>query len=203
LSISNYGELKTAVANYLNRSDLTSYIPDFILQGQTRIHYGSDEPYSSVPLRIPAMQQRASGSLSSSAIAFPTRFLEVIRLVGVSGTIRWSIDFESTTAVKNSSNADYPSYYAFRNNQIEVSPYGQADYVLDYYQGFAAFSADGDTDWLLTNHPSVYLFAALIESAPFLGDQTMIPAWVGFYRSQISSLNRVAKKGTNLYVRAA
>ncbi len=205
MAISDYGTLKTAVGAYLNRNDLASYIPDFISQGQKRIHYGSDDPYSSVPLRIPAMQARDSGTISSNAISFPTRFLEVIRLQGVSGTVKWNIDPASNTGLTtNGDDARLPSYYSFLNNQIEVSPNGACDYVLDYYQAFSAFTGDNDTDWLLTNHPSVYLYAALIESAPFLSDQTMIPAWVGFYKSQISALNRSAKhKGGVMAVRAA
>jgi hypothetical protein len=50
VSISNYDELKTAVANWLERSDLTSRIPEFIAFGEDRI--GTD-------LRIRAMETSA------------------------------------------------------------------------------------------------------------------------------------------------
>jgi len=36
MAISTYSELKTAVANWLDRSDLTDVIPDFITLAETR-----------------------------------------------------------------------------------------------------------------------------------------------------------------------
>ena len=38
MAISNFTNLKTAIANYLNRDDLTSYIPDFISLAESRIN---------------------------------------------------------------------------------------------------------------------------------------------------------------------
>ena len=55
MSITNYSELKTAVANYMLRSDLTSRIPEFIQFAESRIAYGSKIPSMvSEPLRIRA-----------------------------------------------------------------------------------------------------------------------------------------------------
>ena len=36
MAISNYSELKAAIADWLNRSDLTDSIPDFIVLAETR-----------------------------------------------------------------------------------------------------------------------------------------------------------------------
>ncbi len=36
MAISNYSELKAAIADWLNRSDLTDSIPDFIALAETR-----------------------------------------------------------------------------------------------------------------------------------------------------------------------
>ena len=38
MSLSTYSELKTSVANYLNRDDLTSVIPDFITLTENRLN---------------------------------------------------------------------------------------------------------------------------------------------------------------------
>ena len=36
--------LEAGVASYLARSDLTAYIPDFVVGAETRIAFGSKEP---------------------------------------------------------------------------------------------------------------------------------------------------------------
>lgn len=38
MSLSNYTELKTSIANYLNRNDLTNVIPDFITLTEDRLN---------------------------------------------------------------------------------------------------------------------------------------------------------------------
>jgi hypothetical protein len=200
----DFGTLKTTVAAYLNRSDLTSYIPGFIAQAERRISYGSDAPFPSVPVRIPAMQTRTTGSFGS-AISFPTRFLDIIRLKGTDGTNTWALDYASPSVFTElEANVDPPICYAFLNNTIETAGSGSGSYTLDYYQAFAALSGDSDTNWLLTNASDAYLFAALLESAPFIADLQMVSGWHGMYRSVVSALNRSTMKpgGGSMQVRA-
>ena len=194
MSISDYGQLKTAVATWLNRSDLSSYIPDFITLAASRIHYGSDGQFPSMPLRIPAMQAQATGTITASTIAFPTRFLEPIRLAASSGSTSWSLTYTPPERFSEASNGTgTPSAYTYLNNSIQTAGTGAATYTLDYYQAFAAFAADADTDWLLANAPQIYLYAALLESAPFLGDIPKLTIWASLLNASISSLNRSTK----------
>lgn len=194
MAIDNYGTLKTSVASWLNRSDLTATIPDLIRLGEQRINYGSDAPYPSQPLRIPAMQTQATGTITSSTIAFPTRFLEPIRIAASSGGSSWSLRYITPERYSEHSNtASEPTVYTYLNNSIMTSGTASASYTLDYYQAFAGLTADADTNWLLTNAPGVYLYAALVESAPFLGDATMVNTWLSLFKSSIAAVNRSTK----------
>jgi hypothetical protein len=207
VSLANFGDLKSAVALYLNRSDLTSYIPDFVHLAESRIAYGSDAPYPSPPVRVPVMQNRATGTISG-AIAYPTGFLELILLRISSGATNWKADYaDSGTFTDYSNSPDTPKVYTFLNNQIELAGTGSGSYTLDYYKKLDAFSADADTNTLLTTSPAVYLFGTLLESAPFLMDQqtaALLPGWFGMYKSAVSSLNRTTLKpaGGTLQVNA-
>lgn len=194
MSISTYGELKSAVATWLNRADLTAYIPDLIRLGEQRMNYGGDTPYQSTPLRIPAMQARATGTITSNVIAFPTRFLEPIRIAGSSGGSDWTLQYISPERFSEHSNSSsIPTTYTYLQNQIETSGTGAADYIFDYYQAFASLSSDADTNWVLANAPSLYLYSALIESAPFIGDAAILSAWLSMYKSAIAAVNRATK----------
>jgi len=59
MALATYSDLKSEIATYLARSDLTSYIPDFITLCDARIFYGSRHPqFPSEPLRIRGMEFR-------------------------------------------------------------------------------------------------------------------------------------------------
>ena len=48
--------------------------------------------------------------------------------------------------------------------------------------------ASTPTNWLLTYHPSLYLFATLAEAAPFLQDDARAALWEGKYASDVARL---------------
>jgi hypothetical protein len=195
MSFSSYSALKVSVATWLNRNDLSSYIPDFITLAEQRIFYGGEGQFMSEPLRIPAMQTTATGTIASSVISFPTRFLEPIRLKASSGSTSWSLTYMPPERFSEASNnSDYPTSYTYLNNEIQTAGTLSANYVLDYYQAFASLSADSDTNWVLTNAPSIYLYASLIEAAPFLGDDPKLGLWASMLTSSINALNRSAKR---------
>lgn len=194
MSIATYGELKTAVAVWLNRADLTGYIPDFITLAEQRINYGGEGAFMSAPLRIPAMQTAATGTIVASSIDFPTRFLEPVNLSATSGGNAWSLDYVSPSAFAGlASGAGLPSVYTYLSNAIKTAGTGSATYTLDYYQAFSGLMADSDTNWILANAPGIYLYAALVESAPFLGDDPKLSLWANMLNSSIAAVNRATR----------
>jgi hypothetical protein len=70
MAISNYTELKTAVANWLDRDDLTARIPEFIALAEARFNR---------VLRIRAMEskQTASTVAGQQNLALPARFVQM------------------------------------------------------------------------------------------------------------------------------
>lgn len=194
MSISDYGQLKTSVAVWLNRADLASYIPDFISLAEQRIFYGAEAPLMSAPLRIPAMQVQATGTISNATLAFPTRFVEPIRVAISTGGNSYSLTYITPERFSEAANSSgIPSAYTYLNNSIQFAGSGSASYVLDYYAAFASLSADADTNWILANAPGIYLYASLIEAAPFLGDMPVLNTWLSMLTSSIASVNRSTK----------
>lgn len=194
MALDTYGGLKTAVGTWLNRADLTGYIPDLIRLGEQRMYYGGEGSFPSAPLRIPAMQTQETGTIASSSIAFPTRFVEPIRLAASSGSTSWSLLYVAPERFSEcESSAATPTVYTYLNNAIKTAGTGSATYTLDYYRAFAALSSDADTNWVLANAPGLYLYAALLESAPFIGDDARLAAWGQMYASAIAGVNRATK----------
>jgi hypothetical protein len=52
-----------------------------------------------------------------------------------------------------------------------------------HYAYPAAFSSDGDTNDIIGRWPGLYLYASLLEAAPFLGNDPRLVTWSGLYET--------------------
>lgn len=175
MSLSTYAGLKTAIADFANRTDLTTAIPDFVTLAASRIFYGSQEaPMPSDPLRIRAMEYSSDLTLNAQTVALPTGYLQARRLYVNSSPIKElqyiTPDLFWRTFV--SSESGTPTRYTIEGENIVLGPTPETTYTgkLLHYKKFDALSGDSDTNWLLTNAPGAYLQGALIEVYDYLKD---------------------------------
>jgi hypothetical protein len=70
--------------------------------------------------------------------------------------------------------------------QFGPTPDGVYTISLDYYQRLNI--ATSTTNWLLTNHPSIYLNACLVEGAAYLMDADKAQAYDARYRVAMDDL---------------
>ena len=91
MSISTYSELKTAVANFLARTDLTDQIPNFIQLAEARL---------SRELETRDQEKRATATLTSGDefIALPTDMRE-IREIKLNTSPNVVLEYKSPTAL--------------------------------------------------------------------------------------------------------
>lgn len=196
MSITTYDELKTAVANWLNRSDLTAYIPDFIALGEQRIYYGADDPFPSEPLRIREMQTSADITFSAQSAALPTGFLGMVRLYldAEPKITPTQMTPEAFWRKHSTSVASRPTDYTIEGANIILGPAPDSTYTGKalYYKAFDAVATASPEPWLLTNAPNVYLYAALLEAHPFLMHDERVTIWHGMFRAAVNGLNRAS-----------
>lgn len=206
MAIANFGDLKTAMASWLNRSDLTSSLPDFISFAASRIYYGSDdELLPSPPVRTWSMQAVSTPAVTSNTFALPTRYLATIMLMSDAGAQGTPLQYISPSQwAKFSINSDQAGSYTILNNTGYLSGSGAQTITHHYYQSFAAFSADADTNALLTAAPNLWLYGALLEAYVFNEADEQTKKYHRLFRGMATALNRVAKEhgGGTLAVRA-
>ena len=70
MTITNYTQLKTAIADFLNRDDLTSAIPTFVSLAEADMNRR---------LRHWRMQVRSTAEIDAQYSAFPADWMETIR----------------------------------------------------------------------------------------------------------------------------
>lgn len=171
MAIGTNAELKTAVASWLHRSDLTSEIPDFIALCESDLRRD---------LRVREMEQSTSVALTSTTLAIPSGFIEARKITlndieldyvepGYFQTISDDTTYNYTTQGTN---------FVFQTSSGTVK--------VDYYGAFTALSAAGDTNWLLTTHPDCYLFGALSWACAYTQDDPL--KYRALYRAAIDRI---------------
>lgn len=174
MALTNYGELKAAVANWLERDDLAVRIPEFISMAEDRI--GRD-----TRIRIRPMETETDLVMNSQTTALPTGFLSIRRLY-LDGTPKKRMEFLAPENfwIRNLANqTGTPQFFTIEGDDLVVGPAPDTarTFKMLYYQAFTALSADPDTNWLLANARGLYLYGALLEAAPFLGDDPRTLTW--------------------------
>lgn len=193
MAISTYSELRTAVSNYLGRSDLVGSVPDFIAMGEERIFQD---------LRVREMEDRQQATMSTSSryLALPTGYIEMRRLhfTDDSGYV-YDLSFVTPEQLNDRINlqAGKPLLFTTIGSEMEFDRVPDDTYTvqMSFYKELTALSDSNTTNDILTKYPSVYLYASLISAEGFLGPDERIPGWYQMYETAVKRANKTDKKG--------
>lgn len=191
MAIATYSDLKTAVANWLNRSDLSAVIPDFISLAETHI---------SRTQRAREMQASATANIDTQFFAVPADFLEVIsfRIVDGQGNgyeLIQATPAQISEALATSTQPTIPRFFTLIGDQFQIWPLPDQQYVgtLVYSQRIPVLSDTNPTNWLLEQAPDIYLYGALMQAGPYLRDTEALTMWKALFDQALEDL-RVADK---------
>lgn len=183
MSIGTYAELQTAITNWSHRADLASIAPDLITLCEAKVNR---------VLRIKTMETRVSATLDELYEDVPTDFLEMRKL-----KITTSPTSELTYLTPGTMDAKYPDldagrplHYTFLSGQLKFERTPDQAYTMemDYYKRIPALTNLATTNWLLTNHPDVYLYGSLAEVEPYIKNDVRISLWKQLYQNGIDQI---------------
>jgi hypothetical protein len=187
-TITNYSTLQSAIADYLNRADLTSQIQTFIQFVEADLN---------TRLRCREMIVRATTTNDDEFVKLPLDFLEALNLQIVGGTspLRY-ITLDEADIINKEQLFTQVAAYSLMNGAIELVPPPSDDVEIEmvYYGKIPALTDVNTTNWLLTKAPDVYLYGALVHAAPFLMDDQRIPVFGNIYLKRVEELNQEAQK---------
>ena len=192
MALTTYTELKASIADFLNRDDLTSVIPDFITLAEAQINRD---------IRHWNMEARSSGQQSGGDeyMQYPADWVETIRLhLTGSGTSVVNLISRDAMADKRQGDEDVsgtPMYYTHADGQFQLypTPSADTDFELLYYQKLDALSGSNAENWLLLDSPDVYLYGALLHSAPYLAEDERVAIWAQMYSASVTRLNEASE----------
>ena len=191
MALSNYTGLKASIADFLNRDDLTSVIPDFVALAEAQINRD---------IRHWKMEARSSGQQdpADEYMQIPADWVETIRLhltgTGTSVVNLVSRDAMADKRAAQENAAGTPRMYTHANGQFQLFPTPDAttNFELLYYQKIPSLITNTD-NWLLLEAPDVYLYGALLHSAPYLAEDARLAVWAQLYSAAVQRLNQTSE----------
>ena len=182
MALGTYTELKSSIADFLNRSDLSAVIPDFITMCEADMNR---------TLRVREMSVRTRAPIDSQYVKLPSSFLGMrnIDLLTDPVTPLSYINLQNLDIHRSNKTTGKPLYYSIMQNNIEFAPVPDAEYTLEiiYYQKIPALSIN-PTNWLLDDHPDAYLYGSLMHSAPYLQSDDRVGLWAGKYNQILQQI---------------
>jgi len=181
-----YAELKTAVANWVRRTDLSDYLDDIILMADSRINR---------EVKAKQMEQRVSTTPTTKYVSLPSDFLSM-RAVRVQGDIKGWRDYITPDHYFQryaSSEASEDKTYTIFGDELIFPSTPLGDVELWYYKKLTILASESNT--LFTLNPDLYLYGALAETAPFLKDDSRVVMWEAKYMKIRDQVNGVHSMG--------
>jgi hypothetical protein len=178
MAISNYSELKSAIADWLNRTDLTDSIPDFITLAEAR--HKRDFKLRRMETRV-----TANTIADTEYYTLPDQYV-AMRNIQLNTDPKTSLEYltpEQMDRIYAGSMKGKPRAYSIIGNDIQLRPIPDSAYEIEilYFKHFTALSDSAPTNEMLTNHPDIYLYGSLVEAEPYLQNDKRIQTWASFY----------------------
>ena len=185
MALTNYSDLKTEIANYLGRDDLTSQIPTFIQLAEKRLERD---------LRIRQMLKvvEATTTPGDSTVGMPEDFLSMKDIHIESDPIR-TLKFQSTSNFYRNARPNdrgVPVDYTLLGSEFKLAPTPDSAYTLRmvYYYQPDILSDSNTSNLFLANCPDLLLYGALAEAEPYLMNDERIQTWASLYDRGLASL---------------
>ena len=184
MALSTYTELKASVANFLNRSDLTTEIQDDFIK--------LTEADFNAKLRIRQMEQIDDVTINAETVTVPSGFIAARSFHILSSGTKYHLEYITPAnlfEIKGGATSGMPRTYTIESDngteQFRFAPSPDTSYTgkLQYYKAFTALSDSNTSNYILASHPAIYLYGSLYHASNFIGgiDANQTQQWLGMY----------------------
>lgn len=185
-AFTSYDNLKTNIADYLARQDLTDKIPMFVALAEKRLNRD---------LRLRQTLQQSTYNLTSGfQVPTPSDFLEM-KDIHIDANPIVNLNFKTVSQfyrLDNVSGNGVPVNYTLVSNNFVLAPRptGSSTINMTYYKIPKVLSDTNPSNEYLEVCPDLLLYAALVESAPFLMNDERLTTWEALYTRGLTSITK-------------
>jgi len=202
MAITTYAELQTAVGRWLQRTDLTSVIPDFIANAEAEFNR---------TLRIAEAQRREEFTVTDQWNSLDTLTDRIAQIRSVRtdfGGRSYPLNYRTPDEIPGYSDSGSPMWWTLSGREIGVFPAPGDSYTLEitYWKSVPPL-ASHTSNWLLELAPDLYLYRSVLEGAHYTHNTELLARVGPMYERALSQLEadqqRVQFGGTGLQQRVA
>lgn len=181
MALDTYANLQTHLAADLNRSDLTTAIQDAIRLA---------EAHMSNRLRTREMDVTATVTITDGEADIPAT-LQSVRSMRLAVPPYGRIEPEGIEALESRSPAvgGTPQVYAMVGEKFVFWPPTSSSARLRYRRDVPALSGSNTSNWILAEHPHLYLYGALMQAHLYLKDFQRAADYEQKFVASIDELN--------------
>ena len=191
MAIGTYAELQTAVANWLDRDDLSDRIPEFIALAEARMNR---------VLRIRLMEAKYTASTVAAQrnYALPTSYIQM-RNFQINTSPITPLQYvtpEIYDRLWGGSTDGTPQFYTIVAGEVQLGPLPASILTMEmlFYKKITALSGSNTTEAMLTDNPDVYLYGALLEAEPFIMNDERVGLWAQGFQRAVADLQEQDNK---------
>ncbi len=189
MALASYTDLLASVASWMNRTDLTAVIPDFVTIAEGKLA-------RDLRLRKQLIKSTLTTLTTTRAVPLPSDWLafENLTILDSPPLTYMTLD-QMDMKYPEGGFSGAPFVYTVEGDSVLFGPMPDSAYTvnIDYYARFPALS--GGTNWLMTNYPNIYLYGCLREGALFTMNPSAAAQWDGLYKSEIQSAEKLDSEG--------
>lgn len=185
MSITTYAELQTEIAAWVNKTNLTAKIPDFVTLAEAKLNRRLRTRWQETTLAATDIDTDFHIAIPSTAVAVKALWREA--------DPTWRVEQKDLSYVveNRDSSGGLARFYAWDGSNWTFD--GAGDDITGTYFIKVPALATASTNWLLTAHPDVYLFTSLEFAAKYLRDVEGALAWRAESDNLIAELNSVSQ----------
>lgn len=157
LAFDSYGELVTAIADWMNRSDLSGSVQAMIALAEARMRRELH----------PLLMETSTTVTAVNGVAAIPSDCDVIRFIAYSGG---ELQEVSMTHGRQFPDGDEPRAFTLESNGIALWPASDVSVTVTYQPKLTSLSEASPTNWLLSEHPDAYFFGAMLFAEGYVAN---------------------------------
>lgn len=186
-TIGNYSDLESKVALWLDRDDLNERIPDFIALMESE----ANRLLRTVNQEVPDIWVT-----DSETYLLPSDFRRLRKIYIDGNPDRPLVEMSPVTVPQRySGDAGIPEAYYIEGRSISFAPppAEQTAFRVTYFRKIPPLTSAAPSNWMLEEHPDIYLWGTLEQAAIYIRDPDAISLCGQKFQGAIAELQRESR----------
>jgi hypothetical protein len=192
MALTNYDELVKQIIDWSHRGDLGTKIADFITLTENTMYSNETEV-----LTVRSMETISTALTAGQYLGLPDDFESARSVRLVTSDNGGELKYQAPEQMHKEVSGGRPHFFTIVGNEIQFNRTPDSEYTIEiqYYRKAASLSVDNQTNDILTNHPSIYLYGALAQVYAYAQDDQQLAKYAQLFIGAIKGANKADKKG--------